>query len=113
MSRLRGVRPGSRLFAVYAAASLVPVTLLGAVLLHGYRTQAMQQGVAQGRAQAAVIEEMAIAPSLRGTDLSRGLSSGERDRLQSATDLAIFSGSVARLRLRTFSGQIVFSDDGI
>jgi len=32
--------------------------------------------------------------------------------LQSATDLAIFSGSVARLRLRSFSGQVTFSDDG-
>ena len=113
MSRSRGARPGSRLFAVYAAASLVPVSVLGVVLLHGYRAQALQEGIAQGRAQAAVIEEMAVAPALRGTDLSHGLSTVERDRLQSATDLAIFSGSVARLRLRTFAGQIVFSDDGI
>ncbi|MFL6101253.1 MAG: putative bifunctional diguanylate cyclase/phosphodiesterase [Actinomycetales bacterium] len=91
----------------------MPVTALGVVLLHGYRDQALQQGVEHGRAQAAVIEEMAIAPALRGTDLSRGLSPVELDRLQSATDLAIFNGSVARLRLRTFSGQVVFSDDGI
>jgi hypothetical protein len=113
MSRLRGVGTGSGLFAFYAAASLVPVTVLGMVLLHGYRRQAVEQGIAQGRAQAEVIEEMAVAPALRGIDLSRGLSTVERDRLQSATDLAIFSGSVARLRLRTFAGPVVFSDDGI
>jgi diguanylate cyclase len=103
---------GSRLFGIYAAASLVPVALLGAVLLHGYRQQAVQEGLEHGRAQADVIEEMAVAPALRGTDLARGLSPDERDRLQSATDLAIFKGSVARLRLRSFTGQVVFSDDG-
>ncbi|MDP9221019.1 MAG: bifunctional diguanylate cyclase/phosphodiesterase [Actinomycetota bacterium] len=88
------------------------MALLGAVLLHGYRQQAVQEGLEHGRAQAAVIEEMAVAPALRGTDLASGLSPGERDRLQSATDLAIFKGSVARLRLRSFTGQVVFSDDG-
>lgn len=113
MTRSRGAHTGSRLFALYAAISLVPVTALGVVLLHGYREQALQQGIEHGRAQAAVIEEMAIAPALRGTDLSRGLSAVELDRLQSATDLAIFNGSVARLRLRTFAGSVVFSDDGI
>ncbi len=105
-------RTGSRLFAVYAAASLVPVTVLGAVLVAGYRDQALQRGRDQGRAQAAVIEEMAIAPALSGADLSRGLTEVERERLRSATDLAIFSGSVSRLRLRSFTGSVAFSDDG-
>jgi diguanylate cyclase (GGDEF)-like protein len=100
------------LFGFYAAASLVPVALLGSVLLHGYQRQAVQEGREQGRAQAVVIEEMAVGPALRGTDLARGLSTVERERLQSATDLAIFKGSVARLRLRSFSGRVVFSDDG-
>ena len=112
MRALRGPGAGSRLFGFYAAASLVPVALLGAVLLHGYQHQALEEGREQGRAQAVVIEEMAVAPALRGTDLAHGLSTDERDRLQSATDLAIFKGSVARLRLRSFSGRVVFSDDG-
>lgn len=112
MGRGRVRRALSSLFVVYAAASLVPVVLLGAVLLHGYRHEALQHGLEQGRAQAAVIQEMAIAPSLSGEDLSKGLTSVERSRLQSATDLAIFSGSVAGLRLRSFSGQVTFSDDG-
>ena len=63
---------GSRLFAAYAAASLVPVVLLGVVLVRDYRREALESGLAQGRAQAAVIEEMAIAPALTGADLLLG-----------------------------------------
>ncbi len=105
-------RTGSRLFVVYAAASLVPVAVLGAVLVRGYHGQALERGLDQGRAQAAVIDEMAIGPALTGADLSTGLNDDERERLRSATDLAIFHGSVARLRLRTFGGAVAFSDDG-
>jgi diguanylate cyclase (GGDEF)-like protein len=103
---------GSRLFAAYAAASLVPVVLLGAVLVRGAQQEAVESGLEQGRAQAAVIEEMAIAPALTGVDLDHQLTAAERQRLQDATDLAIFNGSVIRLRLRGFSGRVVFSDNG-
>jgi diguanylate cyclase (GGDEF)-like protein len=103
---------GSRLFAAYAVASLVPVVLLGAVLVRGYQREALESGLEQGRAQAAVIEEMAIAPALTGADLDHRLTAAERRRLQDATDLAIFHGSVIRLRLRGFSGVVVFSDNG-
>jgi diguanylate cyclase (GGDEF)-like protein len=103
---------GSRLFAAYAAASLVPVMLLGVVLVRDYRREALESGLAQGRAQAAVIEEMAIAPALTGADLDHQLTATERERLQNATDLAIFNGSVIRLCLRGFKGRVVFSDDG-
>ncbi|MGN6611917.1 MAG: putative bifunctional diguanylate cyclase/phosphodiesterase, partial [Angustibacter sp.] len=105
-------RTGSRLFVVYAAASLVPVAVLGAVLLRGYHDQALERGRDQGRAQAAVIDEMAIGPALTGADLASGLSDTELERLRSATDLALFHGSVARLRLRSFGGGVAFSDDG-
>lgn len=103
---------GSRLFAAYAAASLVPVVLLGAVLVRGSQREALESGLEHGRAQAAVIEEMAIAPALSGADLDRHLTATGRRRLQGATDLAIFDGSVIGLRLRGFKGRVVFSDDG-
>jgi diguanylate cyclase len=103
---------GSRLFAAYAAASLVPVVLLGVALVRDYRREALESGLAQGRAQAAVIGEMAIAPALTGADLDHQLTARERARLQDATDLAIFNGSVVRLRLRGFTGRVVFSDNG-
>ena len=103
---------GSRLFLIYAVASLVPVLLLGLALSRGYRHEALDRALAQGRAQAAVIEEMAIAPVLGRHDLGEGLKKHERRSLLDATELASFSGSVVRLRLRSFTGGIVFSDDG-
>jgi diguanylate cyclase len=103
---------GTRLFVTYAVASLVPVVVLGAVLAQGSRQDGIERGLEHGRAQAAVVEEMAIAPALHGEDLAQGLTAQERRRLQTATDLAVFRGSVERLRLRDFSGAVVFSDDG-
>jgi diguanylate cyclase (GGDEF)-like protein len=108
----RKTRTGSRLFLIYAIASLVPVLLLAAVLSHGYRQETQDRALAQGRAQAAVIEQMAIAPVLAPHDLGEGVRARERRRLLEATELSIFSGSVVRLRLRSFTGGIVFSDDG-
>ena len=108
------LRPGTatRLFAVYAGLSAVPVIALGVALDHTYRAEAAKQGLERGREQAAVIEEMAISPSLSGNDLTEGLSEPERARLATATDLAVYKGSVLRLRLRDFDGHVVFSDDG-
>src|ERR1019366_180861 len=113
MTGRRRRRMGSRLFALYVLASLVPIGVIGAVLVRGDANSGPQFGSDLGRAHAAVIEEMAIAPALRGADLSAGLNSAERGRLQSATDLAIFNGSVSHLRLRSFTGTVEFSDDGI
>ena len=108
----RGSRTGTRLFAVYSLASLVPVFVLGVVLVRGYQSQGLERGRDQGRAQAAVIEEMAIAPALSGADMSTRLSDSVRERLQSATDLAIFKGSVTQLHLLSLTGVVLFSDDG-
>jgi diguanylate cyclase (GGDEF)-like protein len=91
---------------------MVSVAVLGAVLIQGYRDDAAGRGRDQGLAQAAVIEEMAVAPALDGANLAAGLTTTQRDRLQRATDLAIFRGSVIRMRLRSFTGQVVFADDG-
>ena len=108
----RHSRMGASLFAIYAVVSLVPVGLLGFVLIRGYHDDGVSHALDQGRAQAAVISQMAIAPAIRGADLSEGLSASERQRLSSATDLAIFQGSVFRLRLLSFTGSVSFSDDG-
>ncbi|GID33190.1 putative bifunctional diguanylate cyclase/phosphodiesterase [Paractinoplanes brasiliensis] len=107
-----GARTSARLFVTYAVASLVPIGALGAVMLHGIAEDAAAWGRDQGRAQAAVIAEMAVSPALAEAKLSEGLTAEQRDRLQHATDLAIYNNSVRRLRVRSFSGQVVFSDDG-
>ena len=107
-----GTRSGSRLFAIYSVVILLPVGTLGLVLLSGVRDDAAKQGQDQGKAQAAVIAEMAIAPALDDADLSQGITAGQRDSLAKATDLALYHGSVLRMRLRNFNGQVIFSDDG-
>jgi diguanylate cyclase (GGDEF)-like protein len=105
-----GAGPG--LFFVYAAASLIPVALLGAVLVKNEQRSGIQRALAQGRAQADVIMQMAIAPALDRRDLRQPLSAAEKDRLRQATDLAVYSGSLTAMRLRTFDGDVVFADDG-
>src|SRR4051812_50034595 len=91
----RPARSGTRLFLAYAACSLVPVLVLGAVLVRGNAQDALERGLAQGRAQAAVVEEMSIAPALHGGDLTAGLTAAERERLETATGLAIFPGTTS------------------
>jgi diguanylate cyclase (GGDEF)-like protein len=114
-------RSTARLFATFAAASLVPVVALGVVVLQDYSRVAAEQGRAQGLAQAEVITQMVVAPALNSgessalgsDDLSRrGLSGEQHDRMREATRLAVYNGSVQHLRLRGFSGRVIFSDDG-
>jgi diguanylate cyclase len=113
VARLRLTRrDGTPLFLIYALASLVPVGVLGAVLVHGYQRAAAADGLRQGMSQAVVIKEMAIIPALREVDLAEGLSPAERQRLQSATELAVFNGSVLRLRVYRLDGGLAFADDG-
>jgi diguanylate cyclase len=105
-------RAGARLFLTYAVCSLVPVVALGVVLARANAQDAQERGLSHGRAQAAVVQQMAVAPALHGGDLELGLTAAERDRLQTASDLAIFRGSIMRLRIRDFGGTVLFSDDG-
>ncbi len=112
MPRRPRLHPGTRLFLVYAAVSLVPVTLLGLALIHGYQERGQAHAREQGLAEAQVIEQMAVAPALRGADLSVGLTPHQRSYLQSSTDLALFNGSVTSLQVLDFEGQVAFSDDG-
>src|SRR5664279_5884424 len=93
---------GPRLFAVFAIVSMVPVLALGIVLVNGEHASGVAMGLDQGRAQAAIISEMAIAPALDGVHLGVTLTQGELTRLHSATDLAVLSGSLTAMRLRSF-----------
>ena len=108
----RRVHKGTTLLAIYAAASLVPVAALGVMLMRGYHDAGVTRALDQGRAQAAVIEQMAISPAVRDADFGTGLTATESYRLRIATELAIFDQSVLRLRLLAFDGSVVFADDG-
>ena len=103
---------GSRLFATYAVASLVPVVALGVVLAADYRGEAHQRALAQGRAAAQLIAQTAISPRLDSRELSEGLTAAEVAGLQKATDIAFYKGDIVNLRLRDRAGAVVFATDG-
>lgn len=102
---------GAHLFIAYAALSLLPVTVLGAVLVRADQDSGVSRAIHQGRAQAAVIEQTAIAPRLDGEDFDQGLLGSEVANLYRAADVAIFSGSVSGIRLRSFAGKVILHDD--
>jgi diguanylate cyclase (GGDEF)-like protein len=101
-----------RLFLAYAAASLVPVLLLGLVLSFALAAEAGSRGLAEGRAEASLIARTAIEPMLDGRPLSRTMPAAELRSLRRVAQRAVDSGDVVRLRLRDLSGRVVFSDDG-
>ena len=105
-------RAAGRLFLAYTLASLLPLLALAGALVQDLRREAVRPRARAGTRPVAVVEEMAIAPALSGADLREGLSMAEREMLQDATDLAVFRGSLVRLRLRDFDGSVVYSDDG-
>ena len=108
-----GARGSSaRLLAIYAVITLVPVLVLGVVLAVTFRSQLDGQGLAQGRSEAVLVAQTAVAPQLSGTPLSGGLSKAEQRRLHRLVWNAVGARHVLRLRLRDLQGHVVFSDDG-
>jgi diguanylate cyclase (GGDEF)-like protein len=101
-----------RLFALYAAVTLVPVLLLGSMLLSLLNSQGDAHGIAVGRTKADLIARTSIAPLLDGADLGASLPPAERAALSRTVALAVNGGDVLRLRLRDLRGTIVLSDDG-
>ena len=110
----RPVAQGStrRLFVSYAAASLVPVLLLGGCLLLLLDRQAADRGLAEGASQARLVARTGIGPLLAGHPLSEGLRPSEVANLDRGVGLAREAGQVLRLRLRDLEARVVFSPDG-
>ena len=100
-----------RLFAVYAVVSALPVIALGFILAGSFRREALQRGLAEGRAEATLIASTAVRPLLNGRPLSDGLTAVETRRLQLLVRGSV-GKTILRLRLRNDTGNIVFSDDG-
>ena len=105
-------RSTARLFATYAAISLVPVLVLGVALAVSLRGEAQRRGLAEGRSEAALVAQTAVEPLLDGQPLSAGLRPAERAGLQRLTDEVVHDRQVLRLRVRDLHGRVVFSDDG-
>jgi diguanylate cyclase (GGDEF)-like protein len=105
-------RSVSRLFAVYAIASLVPVLALGVVLADSYHQDANSRGLAEGRAEAALLARTAVQPLVSSAHLHKGLSPAEINSLDRVSSELIQSGQVVRLRIRALDGAIEYASDG-
>src|SRR3954447_23390471 len=110
--RLGDGRTVWRLFLTYAAATLVPVVLLGLVLSYALAQEARRRGLAVGKAEAGLVARTAVEPGLSGRDLRNGLTKPESAALRQMTDRAVGAGHVLRLRVPDLDGRVVFSDDG-
>lgn len=100
------------MFLAYAAASLLPVLLLGMVLSYALYAEARSRGLAEGRTQASLIARTSVEPLLDGRPLDRTMPAAQLASLRLLADRAIGSGDLVRMRMRDLSGQVVFSDDG-
>jgi diguanylate cyclase (GGDEF)-like protein len=105
----------ARLFAVYAAITLVPVILLGAVLALTFRAETNQSGLKEGQAEAVQIARTAVEPllSVSNRPLSDGLNATERTELQRLANEAKGQkeGEFLRLRVRDLDANVVWSSD--
>lgn len=108
----RATRASWRMFAIYLAVTAVPVVALGLLLASGFRAEAQDRGVREGRTQAALIAQTAIVPDLAGRSLNRPVTAAERASMNTIAHRLIADGQVLRLRLRDLAGHVVFSDDG-
>jgi predicted signal transduction protein with EAL and GGDEF domain len=107
-----GRRRASRLFANYAAASLVPVVALGALLAVSYRADANRSGLHEARSQAALLADDVVAPTVGKAALHGALPASAQAALRDAFELAKDDGRLMRLRLRDVTGAVIWSDDG-
>jgi diguanylate cyclase (GGDEF)-like protein len=105
-------RRTSRLFAVYAAASLVPVIALGALLAASYRSDGNRAGLAEARNQARVLSDDVVAPALGTTRLQGSLPTAAQATLASVFAQAKHTERLVRMRVRDVDGVVVWSDDG-
>jgi diguanylate cyclase (GGDEF)-like protein len=103
-----------RLFAVSAAACLVPVVLLGLVMGANYRAEARRRGLAEGRSEAQLIDQTAIEPIIGTVPLGAGRLQGGSvyEALSEVATTAVGDKHVLRMRVRNLEGNVVFSDDG-
>jgi len=102
-----------RLFAVYAAVSLVPVLVLGLVLSSLLHRQATRAGLSEGASEARVVARSSIAPLLDGHDLRQGLRRDESAALNARGRLIGGNAQVRRIRVRDLDGRVVWAADNV
>lgn len=99
---------GSRLFAIYALVSLIPVAILGGVVNQLVRHEIDDRALSEAVARAQTISDASIEPAIGSGALDHGISSAQRRRLIASTASLHGDASVLRLRLRSATGTILF-----
>jgi diguanylate cyclase (GGDEF)-like protein len=100
------------LFAVYAAASLIPVAALGAVLAVTYRNDTNKSAMAEARSQASLLADDVVGPQLGGTPLEGSIPASAPPAMAAVFSRASGENRLLRLRIRDMSGDVVWADDG-
>jgi diguanylate cyclase len=110
--RMSGRRHAIPLFAIYAAASLVPVVALGAVLAITYRADTNKSAMAEARSQASLLADDIVGPTLGTRPLDGSIPPSAATAIAAAFSRASGENRLLRLRVRDMSGEVVWSDDG-
>ncbi|HEY0870208.1 MAG TPA: EAL domain-containing protein, partial [Acidothermaceae bacterium] len=100
------------LFAVYAAASLVPVAALGAVLAVTYRADTNNSAMAEARSQASLLADDVVGPQLGASPLQGSIPASAGPAMAAVFSRASGENRLLRLRIRDMSGEVVWADDG-
>ena len=108
----RATRTTWRLFVLYLLVTAVPVLALGLMLAFGFRRDARDRGLREGRAEAGLLAHTIVEPALGDRPLSRPLTAAEHVRLQQLLRRALAEHEILRLRLRDLRGNVVYADDG-
>jgi diguanylate cyclase (GGDEF)-like protein len=108
----QGRKRGVPLFAIYAAASLVPVVALGAVLAITYRGDTNNSAMAEARSQASLLADDIVGPTLGTTPLDDSIPASAATAIAAVFSRASGEDRLLRLRVRGMTGEVVWSDDG-
>jgi len=102
-----GTQNGSRLFAIYALATLVPMLILGVVVNRMIREEIDDRAMTEAVNRAETISDATVEPAI-GDRLGSTLTVAQRHRLIVATASLTGDARVLRLRIRGIDGTILF-----
>jgi PAS domain-containing protein len=90
----------------------VPILVLGFASARSLHAEAAQRGLAEGKAEAALVAETAVDPLLNGRRITTRPTGRELSDLNRLVQRAKADQTILRLRIHNLAGQVVFSDDG-
>jgi len=102
-----GTQSGTRLFAIYALATLVPMLILGVVVNRMIREEIDDRALTEAVNRAETISDATVEPAI-GNQLGATLTVVQRHRLILATATLSGDARVLRLRVRGTDGTILF-----